>query len=51
LCEANVGDIDLDTGAFVFRNKGSDDKSLDVLLLSQSALADVRDYLGGPRRV
>ena len=44
LCEANVGDLDLDTGAFVFRNKGTRDKS-GRAVLSQSALADVRDYL------
>jgi integrase len=44
LCEANVGDIDLDTGALVFRNKGTRDKS-GRAVLSDSALAAVRDYL------
>ena len=44
LCEANVGDLDLDNGALVFRNKGTRDKS-GRAVLSQSALADVRDYL------
>lgn len=44
LCEANVGDLDLDTGALVFRNKGTTDKS-GRAVLSDSALADVRDYL------
>jgi integrase/recombinase XerC len=44
LCEANVGDLDLDTGALVFRNKGTRDKS-GRAVLSDSALAAVRDYL------
>jgi site-specific recombinase XerD len=44
LCEANVGDIDLDTGALVFRNKGSNDKS-GRAVLSDSALVALREYL------
>jgi site-specific recombinase XerD len=46
LCEANVGDIDLDTGALVFRNKGSNDKS-GRAVLSNSALVALNDYLRG----
>ena len=46
LCEANVGDIDLDTGALVFRNKGSNDKS-GRAVVSDSALVALREYLGG----
>ena len=39
-----MGDLDLDTGALVFRNKGTRDKS-GRAVLSDSALAAVRDYL------
>jgi site-specific recombinase XerD len=42
--EANVGDIDLDTGTFSFRNKGSNDKS-GRAVVSDSALVALRDYL------
>ena len=44
LCEANVGDLDPDNGALVFRNKGSNDKS-GRAVVSESALVALREYL------